>query len=360
MDLGWERSFRLERDRRAALGLDIGLSSVKMVRLRKDNETYTVTACGITDIPTNGDNGGNNRKKLAHIGRAVRECLELSGAKAKYAVCGVSGPEVAVRDFEFPSIPAEEVEGAVRLEASQVCPFNTEDSTVDYQLISSDDNKMRGILVAATTALIKSKVHLAKEASLSCALVDVNGLALLNCFNELENPQPGHATAILNVVGGSYTTLAIMSEDGWPFVRDMIHVGDDIVKQIAAENDMPTKAVRQILSGNAQPEQPQFRDSLERACKKLIVDVTETLRYYNTQRKAAPLEKIFVCGSFVLADGFIEILKSQLPVETVLWNPFDKIRFETGRNHRGALQKNLLQKSGPAMAVAAGLAMRSI
>jgi len=359
MDLGWEKSFRLERDARAALGLDIGLSSVKMVRLRKDNETYAVTACGITDIPTNGDNGSNKRKKQANIGRTIRECLELSGVKAKYAVCGVSGPEVAVRDFEFPSIPPEEVEGAVRLEASQVCPFNTEDNTVDYQLISSDDNKMRGILVAATNAIIKSKVVLAKEASLSCALVDVNGLALLNCFNELENPRPGHATAILNV-GGSHTTLAIMSEDGWPFVRDMIHVGNDIVKQVAAENDMPTKAVRQILSGNAEPEQPQFRDGLERACKKLIADVAETLRYYNTQRKAAPLEKIFVCGSFALAAGFIEMLNKQLPVETVLWNPFDKIRFETGRNHRGLLQKNLLQKSGPAMAVAAGLAMRSI
>ena len=359
MDLGWERSFRLERDARAALGLDIGLSSVKIVCLRKDNETYAVTACGITDIPTNGDNGNNKRKKQANIARTIRECLELSGAKAKYAVCGVSGPEVAVRDFEFPSIPPEEVEGAVRLEASQVCPFNTEDGTVDYQLIFSDDNKMRGVLVAATNALIRSKVHLAKEASLSCALVDVNGLALLNCFNELENPRPGQATAILNV-GGSYTTLAIMSEGGWPFVRDMIYVGDDIVKQIAAEKNIPVRAVRQILSGNAETEQPELRDILERACKKLIVDVTETLRYYNTQRKAAPLEKIFVCGSFALADGFIEILKSQLPVETVLWTPFDKIRFETGRNHRGALQKNLLQKSGPAMAVAAGLAMRSI
>ncbi len=359
MDLGWERSFRLERDARAALGLDIGLSSVKIVRLRKDNEAYVVTACGVADIPTNGDNGNNKRKKQVNVARTIRECLELSGAKAKYAVCGVSGPEVAVRDFEFPSIPPEEVEGAVRLEASQVCPFNTEDGTVDYQLISSDDNKMRGVLVAATNAVIKSKVHLAKEASLNCALVDVNGLALLNCFNELENPQPGHATAILNV-GGSYTTLAIMSEDGWPFVRDMIHVGDDIVKQIAAEKDIPIRAVRQILSGNAESGQPELRDILERACKKLIVDVTETLRYYNTQKKAAPLEKIFVCGGFALADGFIEILKSQLPVEAVLWNPFDKIRLETGRNHRGALQKNLLQKSGPALAVAAGLAMRSI
>ena len=359
MDWGWKRSFRLDREARAAVGLDIGLSSVKIVRLRKENGGIAVTACGIADIPANAADGGNRRGKLINIARAIRQCLDLSGVKVKLAVCGISGPEVAVRDFEFPSMPPAEVEDAVKLEASQVCPFNTEDSTVDYQLLSNGQDKIRGILVAATNALIKSKLYLAKEAALSCMLLDVDGLSLLNCFRKLRDPEPGKAAAVLNV-GGSYTTLAIVSDDGWPFVRDMIYVGDDIVKQIAAEKDMTAAAVGQILSGTSDVDKSLYIESLERASKKLVADVTETLRYYNTQKKAEPLEKISVCGGFALADGFIEILNRQLPVEAVLWNPFDNIKCDTGRNHRGALQKNVLQRSGPAMAVAAGLAMRSI
>jgi len=358
MKWGWKQSFRLERDTKVVLGLDIGLSSVKIIRLHKDKESggYVVTACGMAEIPANGD---DHRKKLANVARTIRECLELSGAKAKLAICGVSGPEVAVRNFEFPAIPEDEVEGAVMLEASQVCPFNTEDSTVDYQLMSNDRDKMSGILVAATNAVIRSKAYLAKEASLNCLLMDVDGLALLNCFSELENVETGQATAVLNV-GGSYTTLAIMGDDGWPFIRDMIYVGDDIVKQIATEKGASLKSIQQVLAGNSDEQGSGFGDSLDRASKKLVADVTETLRYYNSQKKAAPLEKMYVCGGFALAEGFIEILNRQLPVETVLWNPFDKIRCETGRNHRGLLQKNILQKSGPAMAVATGLAMRSI
>jgi len=350
MNLGWKRSFKLEREVKAVVGLDIGLSSVKAVSLQRQDGGYVATTCGIAEIPTNGTNGSNRRKQLANIVRTIRECLDMSGAKSSFAVCGVSGPEVAVRDFAFPSIPSEEVEGAVRLEASQVCPFNTEDSTVDYQLISNGRDDIRGILVAATNALIKSKVYLAGEASLNCALVDVDGLALLNCFRELET---------LNV-GGSYTNLAIVSDNGWPFVRDMISVGDDIVRKMAAEKDLPVTTIRQILSGNSEIDQSEYDQSLEQASKKLVADITETLRYYDTQKKAEPLEKMFVCGDFALADGFIEILNRQLPVETVLWNPFDKIRCDTGRNHKGLLQKNILKKSGPAMAVAAGLAMRSI
>ena len=55
MDWGWKRSFRLKREGKAVLGLDIGLSSIKIVRLRKESDGYVVTACGISlpNIPVN-------------------------------------------------------------------------------------------------------------------------------------------------------------------------------------------------------------------------------------------------------------------------------------------------------------------
>lgn len=358
MDFGWKRSFRLETESRAVVGLDIGLSSVKSVCLQKGNDGYKVTSCGFAEIP-NGSEEENQRKKLSNIVRTIRECLDMSGTRARYAVCGVSGPEVAVRDFSFPALPPDEVEGAVKLEASQVCPFNTEDSTVDYQLISNGGEDIRGILVAATNALVKSKQFLAKEAALDCALMDVDGLALLNCFRELETSVPGQAAAILNV-GGSYINLAIVSDKGWPFVRDMISVGDDIVKKMASDKEVPVKTIRQVLAGKSKMDKEEYVNSLREASKKLVADISETLRYYDTQKRAEPLEKIYVCGDFALAEGFIDVLNNQLPVETVLWNPFGKIKCDTGRGHRGLLQKSLLSKSGPAMAVAAGLAMRSI
>jgi type IV pilus assembly protein PilM len=293
-----------------------------------------------------------------------------------------------VRHFEFPLLPLEEIEAAVSLEASQVCPFNAGDGAIDYQLMSDGGDKTRGVLVAATNALIKSRVQLAKEAHLKCVLMDVDGLALLNCFNglgsESEEPQTGpvrgtppcgnpnktlepsatpmtgisngtrRTIAILNV-GGSWTTLAIMGDNGWPFVRDVAHAGDDIVKQLATKNDMSVEAVREMLSSDSPSEQIELYDSLKSACQKLIVDVAESLRYYVAQEKSTLVDKIFVCGGFAQAKGFVELLSSQLPVEAVLWNPFDKIRCDAGQRY-----KDILAKTGPAMVVAAGLAMRSI
>jgi type IV pilus assembly protein PilM len=352
--LDWKLSLDLGQNEVA--GLDIGSSTVKLVQLRKDYTGYAVTAAGIANIAWSGDD--SNIKRINTV-RAIRECLGLAGIRTKFAVCGISGPEVAVRDFRFPLLPQEEIEGAILLEAAQVCPFNTEDSAVDWQSIPDGGGGIAGILVAATNSLIRRKVQLAKEASLNCVLVDVDGLALLNCFSELEKTEPGQTVAVLNI-GSSYTTLAIMGDNRWPFIRDITYTGDDIVEQIAAENNMSADAVKKILFADSMEAQTKLHDSLEKACKKLIVDVTETSRYYKTQEKTAAFEKLFVCGGFALVKGFVELLSSQLPVKALLWNPFDKIRCDVGRSHRAVLQRNILAKNGPAMVVACGLGMRSI
>ncbi len=375
MDLDWKRLFRLELEHHEVFGLDIGSSEVKLIQMRKNSIGYAVTAAGIAAIAAGEDS--KNRGEINTV-RAIRECLESTGIQTQLAVCSICGPEVAVRHFKFPPLPPQEIEGAVLLEAEQVCPFNVHDGPVDYQLIPNGADSVSGILVATTNKLIKSKVQLAKNASLDCVLMDVDGLALLNCLSEYEKGHTGSAgsktpepstplmartsngasrttTAILNV-GGAYTTLAIMGEN-MPFIRDMAYASNDIVRQIAVENDISTERTWKILLGRKEPTKLPITlgDSLEKACQKLIADVTETLRYYTAQEKSAIVEKIFVCGDFAPVEGFVELLDSRLPAKASVWNPFDKIRCDAGR-----LCEDILQKNGPAMAVAAGLAMREI
>jgi type IV pilus assembly protein PilM len=222
-------------------------------------------------------------------------------------------------------------------------------------LVPDGENNVCGVLVAATNKLIEKKRQLAREASLDCVLMDVDGLALLNCFSEYEKTGAGRTTAILNV-GSSYTTLAIIGANALPFIRDIACAGGTIVREIAAEKGVSMEAVKKALLGRENPAGPKIElgDSLEKACQKLIVDVTETLRYYTAQEKSAVVEKIFVCG-FAPVEGFIELLDRRLPARTVLWNPFDKALCDGDQNCRDILKKN-----GPAMVVAAGLAMRSV
>jgi type IV pilus assembly protein PilM len=359
--MDWERLLNFRQSE--VFGLDIGSSSVKLVQLQKNGGSYTIIAAAIADIAGGKDEDdlGIDTGNLREINtvRAIQECLEFAKIQTKLAVCSICGPQVAVRDFRFPLLPSEEIEQAVMLEATQSCPFNVGDGAVDYQIIPVSDNETSGVLIAATNAIIRNKTQLLKEASLDCVLLDIDGLALLNCFNLCEKRDAGRPTSVLNV-GCSHTNLAIIGNNDWPFIRDVAYAGNQIIKEIADENNIPAETVKKALFGDSPNAQLEFHGSLEKACWKLTADVTKTLRYYTAQEKTILADKIYVCGGFALAKGFVEILNSQLPAETVLWNPFDKMRCELGFGHRGTLQKNVLQNSGPALAVAAGLAMRSI
>lgn len=343
--------------RNEVMGVDIGTAAVKIVQLCETAHGWLVASAGIAGVPE-GPQYDKHPPEAKSI-RAIGDCLQLTRTKTKWAICGISGPEVTVRGFELASLPPEEIGTAIFLEAVQVSPFNTEDIAVDFELIAGEEDKTTGFLVAATNKLLKGHLRLAKKAHLNCVLMDVDGLALLNCFNEIEKPGAGPRTAILNI-GSSHTILAIENENGLPFVRDLTYAGDSIISQIADENDMSPGAVKTVLYGDSEETPPEVHQSLHRACERLIDDITMTVRYYEVQERRADFEKILICGGFALVQGLVEFLNSQLPIEAVLWNPFDKIDCHVGGDHRSVLRKHLLQKNGPAMAVAAGLAMRSI
>lgn len=331
-------------------GLDVGSSSVKIIALSRGAGGYTVTGAGMADV-TPSEIASDRR---ANQVQAIQDCLRMAGIKTRLAVCSVGGPDVAVRDFEFPGLAPEEIEGAVTLEASQVCPFKIEGGALDYELLPESSGKVRGVLVAATNSLIESRVWLAKESSLTSVLMDVDSLALLNCFGELEEPDGGVSTAILNV-GSLYSTLAVVGDDGRPFIRDINHAGEHILGQLCHESGLLPEQVVERLFVDAADNSPGPGFDMARSCDSLVADVIKTSRYYKTQFGSACCKRMLVCGGFARAAGFVELLQSKLPTEVVLWNPFKKMRWDIGSS-----QKVILSRNGPAFVIAAGLAMRSI
>ncbi|MFC1737780.1 type IV pilus assembly protein PilM [Planctomycetota bacterium] len=353
--MGWKQLLKFERKRKEMLGLDIGSSVVKLVQMHKNSSGYIVTAAEIAEIDDEQVTDKDSRKM--NIVRAIHTCLKTGKFQSKLAVCNVSGREVAVRPFNFPQIPPEEIEGAVFFEADQVCPFSINDSAVDYQLIANDDDSIKGVLVAATNKVLQNRKRIVESASLDAVLMDVDGLALLNCFNEYEKEQKDSGVAAILNVGGNCSTLAMMGDDGTPFVRDMNYAGNEIMKQLVDLTGAQwTEIGAALFDGKeAQDMCPDFRQRLQEASGELIVDVNETLRYYTAQKKSSVVEKIYVCGGFALAKGFVELLDKQLTTSAVLWNPFERFSLEASPSC-----EEVLQNRGPALALAAGLAMRSV
>ncbi len=355
---------RILSSKKDVLGLDIGSSFVKAVRLHRGENGYKLISAGRAEIVRNTSSAGDDVDSTI---AAIRKCVKSAQMKTKYVVCGVGGPDVASRYFNFPPLYQEEIANAVLLEAEQVCPFDKGQFIVDYQLIqdgrahdknvdyTKPDDKTSGVLVAAMTSIIGRKNQLARKASLNCVLMDVDGLALLNCLTECQKRQPGQTVAILDV-GSNVTNMAIMGDNSLPFVRDIAHAADDIVRSIAAKYKLSANTVQNTLSrlDDTGQNAEEIKAGLFQAAGKLIADITETLRFYSVQQTSA-VSKLMVCGGFAQVEGFVKLLDNQLPPEVMLWNPFDIINLDD--DVRGI---EIIKEHGPSLALATGLAMRTI
>jgi type IV pilus assembly protein PilM len=348
--------FGFGNNNKGVVGLDIGSSSVKMVKLSKDGDDYVVNAAARSDI--DAADGSDKQKKSATVA-AIKDCLKAGDVSDDYVVCGLCGSEVVVRPFSFPNLPAEQIAQAVKFEAEQVCPFDTKNIAVDYQVVENntgqEGGKIDGILVAAAPSAIEKKTQLTASAFAKCALMDADDLAILNCFSYCESQSDSKSVAVIDI-GSKFTNVIILGSDGLPFIRDLPYAANDIIASLleqgdkAADSPSALEAVKKALNTSQVPE-----NELEKACEGLVAGINKTLRYYSIKDAVETVSKIYVCGGFSTVPGFVEVLGKYLFAEVILWNPFSKIR-----PRKDAKCEVLLDKEGPSMALAAGLAMRTI
>lgn len=350
---------------RPVVGLDIGSSAVKMVSFRTNGNGYNVTAAAMSKIESVNDGEGPSEKAII---TAINECFKSSqGAisRGSHFVLGLSGPKkVKVSSFSFTSLTLEEVSQAVVFEAAQVCPFDTRNSVIDYQLIGLDDAgsslkkkkkiypSVEGFLAVATKKAISSRQKLAEDALLKCVLMDSEALALLNCLKENLTSAEKLPIAVVNV-GRSLTTVVILGADGLPFIRDLSRSGKDIIDYIAKNRNTSTSEIQQqLFDGMGAAD---FTADIGQASKWLILDVAETLTYYSARHSGNAIKHVYVCGGFSLLDEFVKAMADGIDSEVSVWNPFSRMHCED--NVAGS---DIAKKYGPALAVAAGLAMRQV
>ena len=345
------------RGKKDLVGLDVGSSHVKCIELEHGDDGYSVISASTSEVVRSDMKAP---RSVDDIAAAINRCVKSSSKVTKFSVCGVCGPEVAVRGFRFPKLNEKDLAVEVMFEAEQVCPFENGQFVLDHQVLdvglseSDEDDETNGILVAATRNLVSSQMSILRKAAINCVFMDVNGLALLNCFRETEECESGRTVGLLDI-GSSYINLVITNDDVMPFVRDIPNAGEAIIGNIAKDEGIKAAEVRSILNSGA-PLSDRFHRDLELATMDISAEINDTMRYY-TMQEGGVVDKIYLCGGFSQTPGFADILGNSLSCETVLWNPFVNMPVKGSKRKRSA---EVIAQHGPSLALAAGLAMREL
>jgi len=382
------------------LGLDVGTSAVRVVEVAFDHPggrgrrhpggpAATVTRVGEVPLAAGAVRDGEVVDPTA-VGAAISELWRQTGLRSRDVRVGLTGSRVVVRVIDMPSMPDDELEGAVRFSAADHISIPLEEAVFDHAVLEPAPPAEPGgppmvkvLIAAAYRSSLDGLLAAVSAGGLRAVAVDLVPFALVRALTTAgaESPEPvqdgpleeggptwppstaPEAEAIVSV--GAALTTVVVHEAGRPrFVRTVQAGGDMLTAAIADElglDPVAAEDAKRAAAGMAGPPADDFvvegsADDLARRAARVVElrlsgilgEIQSSLAYWMAQADR-PLSRIVLTGGGARAGDIAGRLTLLLgtPVE---WGEVQGL--EAPERAAGAGE-------WPDLAVAAGLALGS-
>jgi type IV pilus assembly protein PilM len=351
---GLKMLFRAKKD---IVGLDIGSSSVKLVKLREAKGIYHLESLGMAALPPEAivDNAIMDSTSVVEV---IRNLVESHQVKTKNVATSISGHSVIIRKINLPIMTEEEMESTIQWEAEQYIPFDVSEVNLDFQILGHDEkdpSQMSVVLVAAKKDFVDDNVAVLKECGLTPVVIDVDCFAIENAFEA--NHGGGNGTVALVNMGASSTNINILKEGVSVFTRD-IQVGgnmfnDEIQKRLGLSG---AEAEKVKLGEEHEGVEPQkLEEVIAQSTDVMAQEVQRSLDFFSATSSDEKVQSLFITGGVSKASGVKVALEERLGIPVTLLDPFRELVVSEKE-----FDPEYLQEMAPFFSVAVGLAMRRL
>ncbi len=353
------------------LGVDLGSSRVKVLELKTSGSRITVVNYAEDDISAKSITEKSPEERREIYIEALKNCLKKRKFGTKSAAVSVSGSSVIVRFVKFPKMNPEDLEKTLQFEAEPHIPFDIQDVDMDTQIIGDveeeDQLKMETVLVASKKETIREKIEILEKAGLKPVVIDVDAFALENAYETINGEQGADSgmSMIVNI-GASVTNISIVEGGISKVVRDLYTAGNSFTRalQNALQLD-PVKAEEikkqhglsgapQEGSGDSGDIAAQAYSAMYPVMRELNSEMQRSIDYFTGQQsgQGVNIKNIIISGGGASMKFLPDLVHADLGIPVEVFRPFEKASLADK-----SMQVDL---SSPALAVAAGLALRKI
>ena len=338
------------------VGLDVGSSSIKAVELRRTRAGIEVAHLALEplapDIVVDSmivDSGT--------VSSAISKLFTENQIKTKNVATAVSGHSVIVKKISLPSMSDQELSETIQKEAAQHIPFDLGDVNLDYQILSEDAGspQMDVLLVAVKKDKILNYTNVLSMSGKTPAIVDIDALALQNCYEYNYEPAPGQVVALLNL-GASVMNINIVKGTTPLFPRDVSVGGHQYTDSLQKELDLSFDDAESLKLGKkvGTVSEDAKAPILQQVTEIIVLEIQKTFDFFRASSSGEHIEKIYLAGGSSKVPGLVESLRQEFSMPVELFNPFQKIA-----PPMEGVGAELVEHNPGQLAVAVGLALRS-
>lgn len=340
---------------KSVAGLDIGASSVKLVKLDHTKNGYFVSGMAVRELPAEAIVSDEIRDRDAVIFN-IQSLIDQVDPNIKDVHLSISGHGVITDKFSIDKKSGSEAEQAILFETEQRAPFDIEDVTLDYHIANEEnaEGKMDVLMVAARNEFLEHFLALVEECDLRPKLVDIDSFATLNSYEYNYDVDPERVTALVNI-GQDVTNICYLVDGKLHSTRDVSagvrEVFNAIQKEFRLNLELATKAMKGELGDSI--DQDMLKATILSASDELIGGIEQAFAYFRSQSTVETIDWIALSGGGALVPYLAEYVQAKLATPIEILNPLRNIEYDPEMFEH--LQP---EKIAPLLAVPIGLAMR--
>src|SRR5688500_5383204 len=171
---------RLTRSQVLPIGLDIGYDSIKMMQVETVGQSLSVVACARQVIPA----AVRDKPELRHgaVIDLVRQMFRNGRFVGRSVVVALPREILHVKNLRMPLIPQHELSAAVKFEAKNIFPFDTDKAHIQIlpagEVRQGIDVRQEVIVLAATHDDVNAFLEQLHRCGAAVASLDVESCAL--------------------------------------------------------------------------------------------------------------------------------------------------------------------------------------
>lgn len=342
--------------KKQVVGCDVGSSAIKIVELKRlKNDEFQLVHAAVADLSPEAIVDGAIMDSSLVVEALTRLISENGIKNAKFGG-SLSGHSVIIKKIQLPSMTEAELAESIQWEAEQYIPFDINDVNLDYVVLETGgSDSMDVLLVAVKRDRINDFTSVIVQAGKEPVLVDVDVFAVQNAF-ESNYSSRGETVALVNV-GASVMNINVLHDGNSVFWRDVAFGGNLYTEAIQREFNLPREEAERLKLGEevGSVSRSQVDNVLSAASEDLAAELQKTIDFFVATSSVDRLDRVMLSGGGALVANLGAVLQERFQVNVELLNPFRNIRY-----NESDFDPDWINRNAPAMAVAVGLAIRTV
>lgn len=343
------------------IGLDLGLSGIKLVELANDGGHARLVTYAYVDRPVESFDVMFG-ERLDETAKIIKNMISKAKCTTKNTVAAVPVSSIFTSIISVPANNEKELKEAITLQAKKLIPVPLDEIQLDSKIIEGafktegQKKVSRVLLTGAPKGLVNRYIDLLNK---RCGL---NLISLeTETFAQIRSLIGKDRSSVMVIDIGFHRTNISVIDKGIPFLNRSIAVGGDAITQTISQMlgipyQQSETMKRDIRSMASFAPSGDLTPMLESLMKPILNEIKYSFSLYQGQGDVGEqrrIDKIILTGGSALLPNLTEFLTQQMNVNAFLGDPWARIVYPLDL-------RPILDEIGSRFSVSLGCAMRDI